>query len=374
MPMGELMQFIDLKRQYQLLEHKIDQRIKTVLQHAQFIMGPEIFELEKLLAEYVSVKHCVTVANGTDALLMAMMALDLQPGDEVITTAFTFFATVETMLLLGVSPVFVDIDPQTYMIDPLKIEAVITPKTRAIMPVSLFGQVADMDAINAIADKHNLTVIEDAAQSFGATYKGRRSCGLSSIACTSFFPSKPLGCYGDGGAVFTNDDLLAKKLSEIRNHGQTQRYVHSTLGLNGRFDTIQAAVLLEKMQIFDEEVKKRHEIGAYYTQLLKQYLITPYIPEYNTSVYAQYTIRVRDREVFCQNLQKAGIPTAVHYPVPLTKQPLLQNLSCAKVSLPHTERAAAEVVSLPMHPYLTTNEIQSICRAIQDLILLPEVA
>lgn len=368
------MQFIDLKRQYQILEHKIDQRIKTVLQHAQFIMGPEIFELEKLLAEYVAAKHCVTVANGTDALLMAMMALGLKPGDEVITTAFTFFATTETMLLLGVTPVFVDIDLQTYMIDPHKIEAAITPKTRAIMPVSLFGQVADMDEINAIAERYNLHVIEDAAQSFGATYKGRRSCALSTLACTSFFPSKPLGCYGDGGAVFTNDDLLAKKLGEIRNHGQSQRYVHSSLGLNGRFDTLQAAVLLEKMQIFEEEVKKRHEIGSYYTQLLKQYVITPYIPEYNTCVYAQYTVRVRDREAFCQNLQKAGIPTAVHYPLPLTKQPLLQNLPCAQISLPNTERAAAEVVSLPMHPYLTSTEIQTICSAIRDLILLPEAA
>ncbi len=368
------MQFIDLKRQYQILEHRIDQRIKAVLQHAQFIMGPEISELEKLLAEYAGVKHCVTVANGTDALLMAMMSLDLKPGDEVITTAFTFFATVETMLLLGVSPVFVDIDPQTYIIDPLQIEAAITPKTRAIMPVSLFGQVADMDQINAIAQKHNLYVIEDAAQSFGATYKGRRSCGLSTIGCTSFFPSKPLGCYGDGGAVFTNDDNLAKKLAEIRNHGQTQRYIHSNLGLNGRFDTIQAAVLLEKMQIFDEEVKKRHEIGAYYTELLKPYLITPYVPEYNTCVYAQYTIRVRNRENFCQNLQKAGIPTAIHYPLPLTKQPLLQELPCAKVALPHTERAAAEVVSLPMHPYLTPTEIQSIASVIANLVLLPKAA
>jgi UDP-2-acetamido-2-deoxy-ribo-hexuluronate aminotransferase len=268
----------------------------------------------------------------------------------------------------------VDIDPQTYMIDAQKIEAAMTPKTRAIMPVSLFGQIADMDVINAIAEKHNLFVIEDAAQSFGATYKGKRSCGLSTVACTSFFPSKPLGCYGDGGAVFTNDDVIAKRLIEIRNHGQSQRYVHTSLGLNGRFDTIQAAVLLEKMQIFEDEVKKRHEIGAYYSQLLKNHVVVPYIPEYNTCVYAQYTIRVNDREAFCQNMQKIGIPTSIHYPLPLTKQPLLQNMPCAQISLPHTERAAAEVVSLPMHPYLTAQEIQWICSSISDWVLLPAAA
>lgn len=365
------MQFIDLSKQYQRIEKQIDQRIKKVLQHTQFILGPEVGELEELLAKFVGVKHCITVASGTDALLMAMMALDIQPGDEIISTAFTFFATVETMMLLGAKPVFVDIDPQTYLIDPRSIEAVITPKTKAIMPVSLYGQTADMDVINAIAQKHGLAVIEDAAQSFGATYKGRQSCGLSTIACTSFFPSKPLGCYGDGGAVFTNDDYLAQRLREIRVHGQSQRYVHTSLGINGRFDTIQAAVLLEKMQIFADEVQKRQAIGAYYSKLLKDHVAAPQIAANNTCVYAQYTIRVKQREAFCKNLQKAGIPTAVHYPVPLTKQPLLQNMECAQVHLPHTDQAAAEVVSLPMHPYLTQAEIEKVSKAVIDLVLEP---
>lgn len=365
------MQFIDLSKQYQTIERQIDQRIKKVLQHTQFIMGPEVNELEELLAKFVGVKHCITVASGTDALLMAMMALNIQPGDEIISTAFTFFATVETMMLLGAKPVFVDIDPHTYLIDPHAIEAAITPRTRAIMPVSLYGQTADMDVINAIAQKHNLTVIEDAAQSFGATYKGRQSCGLSTIGCTSFFPSKPLGCYGDGGAVFTNDDELATRLRQIRVHGQTQRYVHTSLGVNGRFDTIQAAVLLEKLKIFDDEVKKRHAIGAYYSELLKNHVVVPQIAPNNTCVYAQYTIRISQRDEFCRSLQKAGIPTAVHYPIPLTKQPLLQNMECAKVHLPNTEQAASEVVSLPMHPYLTQADIQQVCNAVIGLVADP---
>jgi UDP-2-acetamido-2-deoxy-ribo-hexuluronate aminotransferase len=365
------MQFIDLRRQYQSIEHQLDQAIKKVLQHGQFILGPEVNEIEKLLADFVGVKHCATVANGTDALLIAMMALNIKPGDEIISTAFTFFATAEMMLLLGAKPVFVDIEPDTYVIDSSKIEAAITKKTRAIMPVSLYGQTADMDVINAIAQKYNIAVIEDGAQSFGATYKGRFSCGLSTLGCTSFFPSKPLGCYGDGGAIFTNDDQLAQKIRELRVHGQSQRYVHTSLGVNGRFDTLQAAVLLEKMKIFEEEIKKRREIAAYYSDLLKNLVVVPQVAAHNTSVFAQYTIRVREREEFCKSLQKMGIPTAIHYPIPLTKQPLLQNMDCAKIFLPHTEKAAAEVVSLPMHPYLMRTEIESVCQVIGDLLLYP---
>ena len=368
------MQFIDLRRQYQLIERQLDQAIKKVLQHGQFILGPEVNEIEKLLEDFVGVKHCVTVANGTDALLIAMMALNIQPNDEIISTAFTFFATAEMMLLLGAKPVFVDIEPGTYVIDSSKIEAAITRKTRAIMPVSLYGQTADMDVINAIAQKHNLAVIEDGAQSFGATYKERPSCGLSTLGCTSFFPSKPLGCYGDGGAIFTNDDSLAQKIRELRVHGQNQRYVHTSLGINGRFDTLQAAVLLEKMKIFEEEIKKRSEIAARYSDLLKDQVVVPKVAAHNTSVFAQYTIRVQEREEFCRSLQKRGIPTAIHYPIPLTKQPLLQNMDCAKVSLPHTEKAAAEVVSLPMHPYLTRAEIESVCQVIGDLVSCPVTA
>lgn len=366
------MQFIDLSRQYQRIEQRIDQRIKQVLQHTQFILGPEVKELEELLAQFVGVNHCITVASGTDALLMAMMALNIQPGDEVISTAFTFFATVETMMLLGAKPVFVDIDPHTYLIDPRQLEAAITPKTKAIMPVSLYGQTADMDAINAIAQKYHLAVIEDAAQSFGATYKGRRSCGLSTIGCTSFFPSKPLGCYGDGGAIFTDDDQLAQKLRELRVHGQSARYVHTALGINGRFDTIQAAVLLEKMQIFADEIKQRQAVGAYYAKLLNNQVGVPRIAPHNTCVFAQYTIRVQYRDEFCHYMQQLGIPTAVHYPLPLTRQPLLQHMECANTSLPHTEQAAAEVVSLPMHPYLTPAEIEWISQAVVDF--MPELA
>ncbi len=362
------MQFIDLSRQYQRIEQKIDQRIKKVLLHNKFIMGPEVFEVEELLANLVGVKHCITVASGTDALLMAMMALNLSPGDEVISTAFTFFATVETMLLLGVKPVFVDIDPQTYLIDPQSIVAAITPRTKAIMPVSLYGQVADMDAINTIARQYNLAVIEDAAQSLGATYKGRQSCGLSKVACTSFFPSKPLGCYGDGGAIFTDDDDLARKMRELRDHGQSQRYVHTSIGINGRFDTLQAAVLLEKLPIFADEIIKRQQIAEYYSSLLKSHVITPRIAVHNTCVYAQYTIRVKERADFCAQLQKAGIPTAVHYPLPLTKQPVLRDMDCSQVVLPHTELAATEVVSLPMHPYLTQVEIEHICDQVLQVI------
>lgn len=365
------MKFIDLSKQYQTIEQNIDRRIKTVLQHAQFIMGPEVHELEAALAKFVDVKHCISMSSGTDALLIAMMALDLQPGDEVITTAFTFFATVETMLMLGVKPVFVDIDPHTYLMDPQSIEAVITSRTRAIMPVSLYGQTADMDAINAIAARHQLAVIEDGAQSFGATYKGRQSCGLSTIGCTSFFPSKPLGCYGDGGAVFTHDDHLAKVLKELRDHGQSQRYVHTSLGINGRLDTLQAAILLEKLAIFADEVKKRQWVGAQYSQRLQQHVPVPRVAAHNTCVFAQYTIRVKQRDQFCKDLQKAGIPTAVHYPVPLTKQPLLQNMECAQVHLPHTELAAAEVVSLPMHPYLTLAEIEKVSNTIANLVAEP---
>lgn len=362
------MQFIDLNRQYQRIEQKVDQRIKKVLQHGQFILGPEINEIETLLAQFVGVKHCLTVASGTDALLMALMALNVGPGDEVITTDFTFFASVEVILLLGATPVFVDIDLDTYLINPQAIADAITPKTKAIMPVSLYGQIPDMDAINAIAQKHNIAVIEDAAQSLGATYKGRQSCGLSTIGCTSFFPSKPLGCYGDGGALFTQDDILAKKMREIRIHGQSQRYVHTSVGINGRFDTIQAAVLLEKFPIFAEEIERRHEVADYYSTLLKDHVVVPKVVAHNTCVFAQYTIRTRDRDALREELQKAGIPTAVHYPIPITKQPVMKDMACSKVHLPNTERAAAEVMSLPMHPYLTKPEIEQVAEQVIRLV------
>ncbi|HTN66974.1 MAG TPA: DegT/DnrJ/EryC1/StrS family aminotransferase [Burkholderiaceae bacterium] len=345
------MPFMDLKSQYEALKPQIQERITRVLEHGQYIMGPEVFELEEKLAEYVGVKHCISVSSGTDTLLIALMALGVGPGDEVITTPFTFIATGEMIALLGATPVFVDIDPKTYNIDPAKIEAAISPKTKAVMPVSLYGQCADMDAINLIATKHGLPVIEDAAQSFGATHNGRKSCGLSTIGSTSFFPSKPLGGYGDGGALFTNDDALAKVMREIRMHGQDRRYHHPRLGINGRLDTLQAAIILAKMERFPWEVEQREKVAMNYTKLLNEQrpdILTPYVDPQNTSVYAQYTIHVEGRDTLVQHLSNAGVPTAVHYPIPLHLQPAYEKLSLVKGDLRLAESASARVLSLPM--------------------------
>lgn len=366
--MSETIPFIDLKSQYKALEENIKSRINTVLEHGQYVMGPEVAELETKLADYVGVKHCISASSGTDTLMVAMMALGIGAGDEVITTPFTFIATGEMIALLGAIPVFVDIDPRTYNIDPTKIEAAITPKTKAIMPVSLYGQCADFDAINAIADKHGLPVIEDAAQSFGATYKGRKSCNLSTIGSTSFFPSKPLGAYGDGGALFTNDDALAKAMREIRVHGQEKRYYHSRIGINGRLDTMQAAILLAKLERFDWEVEQRAKLGALYSELIQNQndkisqnsIRTPYIEPFNTSVYAQYTVLVKNREPVQQKMKELGVPTAVHYPVPLHFQPAFANLEQGQGSFPVSEALSKEVMSLPMSPDLDINELESI--------------
>ncbi len=354
--MSETIPFIDLKSQYIALEENIKSRINKVLEHGQYIMGPEVAELENKLADYVGVKHCISASSGTDTLMIAMMALGIGAGDEVITTPFTFIATGEMIALLGAKPLFVDIDLHTYNIDPRKIEAAITPKTKAIMPVSLYGQCADVDAINAIADKHGLPVIEDAAQSFGATYKGKKSCNLTTLGSTSFFPSKPLGAYGDGGALFTNDDALAKIIREIRAHGQERRYYHSRIGINGRLDTIQAAVLLAKLDRFEWEVEQRGKLGIRYTELIKEFnnkdlqesIIPPFIESHNTSVYAQYTVRLKNREQVQARLKEAGIPTAVHYPVPLHLQPAFAFLGQGEGSYPISESVAKEVMSLPM--------------------------
>lgn len=352
--------FIDLKTQQNQIRQSIDARIAKVLEHGQYIMGPEVKELEEKLAEYVGVKHCISIANGTDALMIALMALDVKSGDEVITTPFTFIATAEVTAFLGATPVFVDIDPKTYNLDSKKLEGAITPKTKAIMPVSLYGQCADMDAINAIADKYGIPVIEDAAQSFGATYKGKKSCGLSTIGCTSFFPTKPLGCYGDGGACFTNDDKLAKRMSQIRLHGQDRRYHHPVVGVNGRMDTIQAAILLAKLEIFDQEVELRGQIGARYTEMLKDVVMTPYIADYNTSVYAQYTIQVDNREDVQARLKENGIPTAVHYPIPLNLQPVFAYLNQPIGSFPIAEGIAKRVMSLPMSAWVSEEHMDII--------------
>ena len=355
--------FIDLKSQYQLLKPKIQAGIDVVLEHGQYIMGPEVYELEEKLADYIGVKHCIAVSSGTDSLLIAMMALGIKAGDEVITTPFTFIATGEMIALIGAIPVFVDIDPKTYNIDPEKIEAAITPRTKAIMPVSLYGQCADFDAINEIAEKHKLPVIEDAAQSFGATYKGKKSCGLSTIGSTSFFPSKPLGCYGDGGALFTNDDHLAKIMKEILVHGQDGLYNHPRVGINGRMDTIQAAVLNTKMEIFPDEVKARKRIAQQYDALLRDKFVVPYIESYNESVFAQYTILLSDeseRGDVQEKLKQKGIPTAVHYPTPLNLQPVFNYLEKPAGSFPISESIAKQVMSLPMSPYLTDEQISKI--------------
>lgn len=360
---GNNMQFIDLKQQYLQIKDDVQREINEVLESGQFILGSKVQELETILAKYVGAKHAIGVADGTKALQIALMAIGIKPGDEVIVPAFTFIATASMVALLGATPVFIDVDPVSYNLDPNKIEAAITSKTRAIIPVSLFGQCPDLEAINAIAEKHGLIVIEDAAQSVGASRNGKKSGGMTKIACTSFFPSKPLGCYGDGGACFTNDDEIAERIKWIRVHGQDKRYHHAILGVNGRLDTIQAAVLLSKMRIFDKEVKAREMIGARYSKLLSNAnCVTPVVTEGNTHIYAQYTILVDDRTDFIDKLNKAGIPTAVHYPIPLHMQPALKKYYTNQ-PLPTSERVASQVVSLPMHPYLdeaTQDKIVSI--------------
>lgn len=354
--------FIDLKVQQTAIRTRLENRLHRALHHGQYIMGPEIEELEACLAAYVGVKHCITVSSGTDALMIAMMALNIGLEDEVITTPFTFISTAEMIALLGAKPVFIDIDPRTYNLDPSLIEAAITPKTRAIMPVSLYGQCADLDAINAIAKRYGLSVIEDGAQSFGATYKGRKSCALSVIGATSFFPSKPLGCYGDGGACFTDDDELAIIMRQIRVHGQDRRYHHSRLGINGRIDTMQAAVLLAKLEAFPGEVDARSQIGCRYTELLRDFVTTPYVEPYNTSVYAQYTIQVDQRSKVQERLKERGVPTAIHYPFPLHHQPALAQ---PNVQLSQAERAAQRVLSLPMSPWLSEHELMTVVEAVK---------
>ncbi|MBO2687290.1 DegT/DnrJ/EryC1/StrS family aminotransferase [Shewanella sp. Iso12] len=354
-----MMQFIDLGAQQALIKNKIDLAIQNVLRHGIYILGPEVLELEEKLATFTGVKHCITVANGTDALQIAQMAFGIGPGDEVITPGFTYIATAETVALLGAKPVYVDVCPKTYNLDPAKLEAAITPNTKAIIPVSLYGQCADFDGVNAIAAKYGIPVIEDAAQSFGASYKGKKSCNLSTVACTSFFPSKPLGCYGDGGAIFTNDDSLALIIRQIARHGQDRRYHHVRVGVNSRLDTLQAAILLSKLDIFPQELQLREKVASRYQYLLNEAGIdaTPFIESHNTSAWAQYTIRVKNRTQIQQKMNQVGIPTAVHYPIPLNKQPAVADDT---VHLPVGDAIAEEVLSLPMHPYMTESDILSV--------------
>jgi UDP-2-acetamido-2-deoxy-ribo-hexuluronate aminotransferase len=366
-----LIPFVDLKAQYQALKPQIQQRINAVLDHGQYIMGPEVRELEERLEAYTGAKHCITCASGTEALLISLMALGIGAGDEVITTPFTFAATAEMIVLLGAKPVFVDVEPDTCNINVALIEAKITPKTRAIMPVSLYGQAADMDEINAIAARHgSLAVIEDAAQSFGADYKDRKSCNLSTFGCTSFFPSKPLGCYGDGGALFTNDDALALACREIRVHGQSRRYVHSRVGLGGRMDTLQCAVVLAKLERFEWEIARRLEIGQLYNETLDALGVARVQQRADrNSVYGQYTVLVDNRDAVQQKLKDAGIPTAVHYPIPLNLQPAYAHLCCPDCT-PHAASVAKRVMSLPMHPDLSTLEVNRIASALAETTVL----
>jgi UDP-2-acetamido-2-deoxy-ribo-hexuluronate aminotransferase len=358
------MEFIDLKTQYLRLKSEIDAGIKQVLDHGQYILGPEVYELEEKLAAYTGAKYCITVANGTDALQIAQMALGIGPGDEVITPGFTYIATAETAALLGAKPIFVDIDPHTYNLDPKLLEAAITPRTKAIIPVSLYGQCADFDAINAIANKYGIPVIEDAAQSFGATYKGRKSCNLSMIACTSFFPSKPLGCYGDGGAIFTSDDELAKVMRQIARHGQERKYHHIRVGVNSRLDTLQAAILLPKLAILDEEVKLRNRLAEIYNHELNLngISVTPYVEPHNVSSWAQYTILVENRNKIQERLANDGIPTMIYYPTPLNLQVVFKDI-CKTLLV--GDRAAIKVLSLPIYPYLNEEIVKSIAKVIQ---------
>lgn len=362
-----MIDFIDLKAQQNRIKDKINAGIQNVLTHGQYILGPEVIELEEKLALYVGAKHCITCANGTDALQIAQMAFGIGPGDEVITPGFTYIATAETVALLGAKPVYVDVNPKTYNLDIEKLEAAITPRTKAIIPVSLYGQCADFDAINAIAKKYSIPVIEDAAQSFGATYKGRKSCNLSTVACTSFFPSKPLGCYGDGGAIFTNDDELAKVIRQIARHGQDKRYHHIRVGVNSRLDTLQAAILLPKLEILDDEMQARQRVAEIYNQLFNNAGIhtTPFIESYNASAWAQYTIQVDNRAEIQEKLKAQGIPTAVHYPIPLNKQPAVAD---SDIHLPIGDAIAEKVMSLPMHPYLGLQEQKVIAESLKGIV------
>lgn len=358
-----MIEFIDLKAQQARIKEKIDAGIKSVLLHGKYILGPEVEELEEKLAAYVGAKYCITCANGTDALQIVQMAFGIGPGDEVITPGFTYIATAETVAVLGAKPIYVDVNPKTYNLDVEQLEAAITPRTKAIIPVSLYGQCADFDAINAIAARYDIPVIEDAAQSFGAGYKGRKSCNLSIVACTSFFPSKPLGCYGDGGAIFTNDAELAIIIRQIARHGQDRRYHHVRVGINSRLDTFQAAILLPKLEILDDEIQARQDVAEIYTQLFNEagILTTPFIEAHSNSAWAQYTIQIENRDEVQERLKTQGIPTAVHYPIPLNKQPAVADMN-ADLSI--GDAVSQKVISLPMHAYLMKADQQKIIAAI----------
>jgi UDP-2-acetamido-2-deoxy-ribo-hexuluronate aminotransferase len=362
------MQFCDLNRQYEKYKPEIDQAIQSVINSSAFVNGKEIELLEQELADYCGAKHAIACSSGTDALLLALMANDLQPGDEVICPAFSFFATASMVSLLKAQPVFVDVSPIDFNIDITKIEEAITPKTKGIIAVSLFGQCANFDLLNELAKHYNIWVIEDGAQSFGATYKGKRSCSLTEVATTSFFPAKPLGCYGDGGAVFTSNDKLAAKMKLLRTHGQSARYYHDQIGINGRMDTIQAAILRVKLNHFDDELKLRQHASELYSQLLHGWVMLPMMIEDCNSTWAQFTIGIGDRDIVRKALSDKGIPTAVHYPLPLPKQLAFSDLPEYNQSFEVSELLCDTVLSLPMHGMITDEEITEVANAIIDVI------
>lgn len=357
------MEFIDLKTQYRLSRAAIDGRIQAVLEHGLYIMGPEVAELEQRLAAYSGAAHCVTTASGTEALLIALMALGVGPGDEVITTPFSFIAAAEMIVLLGATPVLADVEADTGNLDAGMVEALVGRRTRAIVPVSLYGQPADMDRLDAIAARHGLTVIEDAAQSFGALYHGRRSCNLSRIACTSFFPSKPLGCYGDGGALFTSDAAIAQAARELRVHGQARRYEHGRIGVGGRMDTLQCAIVLAKLERFNWELAQRAQVAARYDALFDGSVCGMAARAGRRSAHAQYTVRVERRDEVQATLARTGIPSAVHYPLPIPHQPAYAG-RCGGAPCPVASRLANSVLSLPMGPYLAAADIDRVAFAL----------
>ncbi|MCP4588767.1 DegT/DnrJ/EryC1/StrS aminotransferase family protein [Pseudoalteromonas sp.] len=357
--------FANLQYQYRLYKDEIDQRIQDILNKSNYIMGEEVYELESKLSEFTGARHAITCSSGTDALLLAMMALDIQLDDEVITTPFTFISTAETIAFLKAKPVFVDIEEDSFNIDATKIEAAITEKTKAIMPVSLFGQPADMEDINDIARKHNLKVIVDGAQSFGSTYKGKKDSVLGDIATTSFFPAKPFGCYGDGGAVFTNNNDYAEKIKMIRIHGQSKRYHHEYVGMGGRFDTIQAAILLAKLPHYTAEISKRQKIALQYSELLKDRVITPQIKSDRTSVWAQYSVRVKNRGELQAKLKERDVPSVVHYPIPLHLQECFRFLGGKSGDYVVAEKVSKEILSLPFNPFLSCEEVEYISESVK---------
>ena len=372
--MRGMIPFIDLAAQQKRIEPEINAAVQRVLAHGKYILGPEVHELEEKLVEYTGARYCITCANGTDALQIALMGLGVGPGDEVITPAFTYIASAEAAAILGAKPSYVDVDPSTFNLDPNLLEAAITKKTKAIVAVSLFGQCPDMDVINDVAGRYGIPVIEDAAQSFGATYKARRSCNLSTVATTSFFPAKPLGCYGDGGAIFTSDEELARTFRQIARHGQSKLYHHDVVGMNSRLDTLQAAILLEKLKIFDEELRERQRLAATYSELINRIqseaygspaVLTPAVEVHNQSAWAQYTLILQGRDSVRDHLHGKGIPSVVYYPLPLNHQKAVAN---HEANAPQSTRLAGEVLSLPMHPYLSSDVQRSIVQELHIAI------